>query len=71
MTETVSPQPLFDPFVRARPLTFAVAIIGALPIAVMLLVYITSPQYTSLLWTEPLGRFAIPRQLDSRSASAG
>jgi tight adherence protein B len=32
------------------------AIIGALPIAVMLLVYISSPQYISLLWTEPLGR---------------
>jgi tight adherence protein B len=32
------------------------AIIGALPIAVMLLVYVTSPQYISLLWTEPLGR---------------
>ncbi len=32
------------------------AIIGALPIAVMILVYITSPQYISLLWTEPLGR---------------
>ena len=32
------------------------AIIGALPVAVMLLVYITSPQYISLLWTEPLGR---------------
>jgi tight adherence protein B len=32
------------------------AIIGALPLAVMLLVYITSPQYISLLWTEPLGR---------------
>jgi tight adherence protein B len=31
-------------------------IIGALPIAVMILVYITSPQYISLLWTEPLGR---------------
>ena len=31
-------------------------IIGALPIAVMILVYITSPQYMSLLWTEPLGR---------------
>ena len=31
-------------------------IIGVLPIAVMLLVYITSPQYISLLWTEPLGR---------------
>ena len=32
------------------------AIIGALPVAVMLLVYITSPQYIALLWTEPLGR---------------
>jgi tight adherence protein B len=31
-------------------------IIGALPIAVMTLVYLTSPQYISLLWTEPLGR---------------
>jgi tight adherence protein B len=31
-------------------------IIGALPIAVMLLVYITSPQYIALLWTEPMGR---------------
>jgi tight adherence protein B len=31
-------------------------IIGSLPIAVMLLVYITSPQYISILWTEPLGR---------------
>jgi tight adherence protein B len=35
------------------------AIIGALPIAVMLLVYITSPQYMSLLWTEPLGRMML------------
>ncbi|HZQ12879.1 MAG TPA: type II secretion system F family protein [Pseudolabrys sp.] len=32
------------------------SIIGSLPIAVMTLVYITSPQYISLLWTEPLGR---------------
>jgi tight adherence protein B len=32
------------------------AIIGALPIAVMLLVYISSPNYISLLWTQPLGR---------------
>lgn len=31
-------------------------IIGALPIAVMTLVYLSSPQYISLLWTEPLGR---------------
>jgi tight adherence protein B len=35
------------------------AIIGALPIAVMLLVYFTSPQYISLLWTEPLGRMMV------------
>ena len=32
------------------------AIIGALPIAVMILVYITSPDYITLLFTEPLGR---------------
>ena len=32
------------------------AIIGALPIVVMTLVYLTSPDYISLLWTEPLGR---------------
>ena len=32
------------------------AIIGALPLAVMLLVYISSPQYIELLWTEPVGR---------------
>ena len=32
------------------------AIIGALPLAVMTMVYITSPNYISLLWTEPLGR---------------
>jgi tight adherence protein B len=31
-------------------------IIGSLPIAVMLLVYVTSPQYMSILWTEPMGR---------------
>ncbi len=35
------------------------AIIGSLPIAVMLLVYISSPQYISLLWTEPLGRLML------------
>ncbi len=35
------------------------AIIGALPIAVMTLVYLTSPNYISLLWTEPLGRVMI------------
>jgi len=32
------------------------AIIGALPVAVMTMVYITSPNYISLLWTAPLGR---------------
>ena len=31
-------------------------IIGALPVAVMVLVYITSPQYITLLWTAPIGR---------------
>jgi len=32
------------------------SIIGALPVAVMTLVYITSPNYIALLWIEPLGR---------------
>ena len=31
-------------------------IIGALPIAVMIMVYISSPTYISLLWTHPMGR---------------
>jgi tight adherence protein B len=39
------------------------AIIGALPIAVMTLVYITSPQYISLLWTEPFGRLMLAASL--------
>jgi tight adherence protein B len=34
-------------------------IIGALPIAVMALVYLSSPGYISLLWTEPLGRIML------------
>src|SRR4029079_6520220 len=34
-------------------------IIGSLPIAVGLLVYLTSPQYISLLWTTDLGRIMI------------
>jgi tight adherence protein B len=34
-------------------------IIGALPIAVMTLVYITSPQYIELLWTHPTGRIML------------
>jgi tight adherence protein B len=39
------------------------SIIGALPVAVMTLVYITSPQYISLLWTEPLGRVMLAGSL--------
>jgi len=35
------------------------SIIGALPIAVMGLVYITSPKYMELLWTESLGRMML------------
>jgi tight adherence protein B len=35
------------------------SIIGCLPLAVMLLVYISSPQYISLLWTEPMGRLML------------
>jgi tight adherence protein B len=34
-------------------------IIGALPIAVMTLVWITSPNYIDLLWTDPLGRIML------------
>jgi tight adherence protein B len=34
-------------------------IIGALPIAVMILVYISSPDYISLLWKEPMGRLML------------
>lgn len=35
------------------------AIIGALPPAVMLIVYVMSPDYISLLWTHPLGRLML------------
>jgi tight adherence protein B len=35
------------------------SIIGALPIAVMTLVWITSPGYISLLWTDPFGRLML------------
>jgi tight adherence protein B len=38
-------------------------IIGALPPAVMLIVYITSPSYISMLWTEPLGRMMMAGSL--------
>jgi tight adherence protein B len=34
-------------------------IIAALPIAVMLLVYLTSPGYIDLLWKDPMGRFML------------
>jgi tight adherence protein B len=33
------------------------SIIACLPLAVMGLVYMTSPQYIELLWTHPTGRF--------------
>ena len=35
------------------------AIIGVLPPGVMLLVYITSPDYISLLWQTPMGRMML------------
>jgi tight adherence protein B len=35
------------------------AIIGALPPVVMMLVYITSPNYIELLWTTPVGRMML------------
>jgi tight adherence protein B len=35
------------------------AIIAALPVAVMLLVYLTSPHYIELLWTTPTGRMML------------
>jgi tight adherence protein B len=34
-------------------------IIACLPLAVMLLVYVTSPQYIELLWTHPMGRMML------------
>src|SRR5262249_10568098 len=35
------------------------AIIGSLPPIVMLLVYLSTPSYISLLWTEPVGRLML------------
>jgi tight adherence protein B len=35
------------------------SIIGALPLAVMALVWMTSPNYISMLWTEPMGRLML------------
>jgi tight adherence protein B len=34
-------------------------IIACLPVAVMILVYLSSPQYIELLWTEPMGRMML------------
>jgi tight adherence protein B len=34
-------------------------IIAALPVAVMVLVYVTSPAYIELLWVHPMGRFML------------
>ncbi len=39
------------------------AIIAALPVAVMLLVYLTSPAYIELLWTTPMGRMMLAGSL--------
>lgn len=39
------------------------AIIAALPVAVMLLVYLTSPGYIELLWTTPTGRMMLAGSL--------
>jgi tight adherence protein B len=35
------------------------AIIGSLPVVVVLLVYISSPSYIELLWIHPTGRFLL------------
>ena len=35
------------------------SIIACLPIAVMFLVYLTSPHYIELLWTHPMGRMML------------
>jgi tight adherence protein B len=35
------------------------SIIGALPPIVMILVYITTPQYISILWTHPTGQLML------------
>ena len=35
------------------------AIIGALPVAVMIMVYVSSPNYIMLLFTEPLGNLML------------
>lgn len=35
------------------------AVLGSLPFAVMILVYITTPSYISILWTTNFGQFAL------------
>jgi tight adherence protein B len=35
------------------------AIIGSLPVAVMSIVYVTSPDYITLLWTDRLGQMML------------
>jgi tight adherence protein B len=39
--------------------TASAAIIGALPIAVMAVVYLTSPDYITLLWTDRRGQMML------------
>ncbi len=39
--------------------TSSAAIIGCLPIAVMLLVYLSTPHYIEILWTHPTGQFLL------------
>jgi tight adherence protein B len=39
------------------------AIIAALPVCVMILVWLTSPNYIALLWTTPLGRMMLAGSL--------
>jgi tight adherence protein B len=39
--------------------TASASIIGALPIAVMGVVYLTSPDYITLLWTDRLGQMML------------
>jgi tight adherence protein B len=39
--------------------TASAAIIGSLPIAVMAVVYLTSPDYITLLWTDRLGQMML------------
>ena len=44
---------------RSQEAKASAAIIGALPIAVMILVYITTPEYISLLFTHPTGHILL------------